>query len=288
MDRVDVDGLWIAYERVGEGPPLVLLHGFVGDARSTWRRQLEALADEFTVVAWDAPGAGRSDDPPEGFGMAGYADAMAGFLDRLGLHRPHLAGVSFGGALALALLGRHPQLPATLILANAYAGWVGSLPAEVARRRLEVSLALAESGGEELAAALVPTMFAPGTPRESVEEFAAAVRAFHPDGFRAMARASATDLREILPRVRVPTLVVHGERDTRAPRAVADHLHASIAGSTLTVLPGAGHLAQIEAPVAFNRAVRTFLRSTGPAQRGGASGSGTASTAGSTPVSSPG
>ncbi|GAA4287073.1 alpha/beta hydrolase [Georgenia daeguensis] len=286
MHRVDVDGLAIAYERVGEGPPLVLLHGFVGDARSTWRRQLEALADEFTVVAWDAPGAGRSDDPPEGFGMAGYADALAGLLDRLGLHRPHVAGVSFGGALALALLGRHPATPATLVLVNAYAGWVGSLPAEVARRRLEDSLALADSGGEELAAALVPTMFAPGTPRAAVEEFAAAVRAFHPDGFRAMARASATDLREVLPRVRVPTLVVNGERDTRAPRAVADHLHASIAGSTLTVLPGAGHLCQIEAPVAFNRAVRTFLRSVG--QRGGTSGSGTASTAGSTPVSSPG
>ncbi|MCK6212445.1 alpha/beta hydrolase [Georgenia sp. EYE_87] len=286
MDRVDVDGLSIAYERVGEGPALVLLHGFVGDARSTWRRQLEALADEFTVVAWDAPGAGRSDDPPEGFGMAGYADTLAGFLDRLGLHRPHVAGVSFGGALALALLGRHPDLPATLVLTSAYAGWVGSLPAEVARRRLEDSLALAESGGEELEAALMPTMFAPGTPRAVVEEFAAAVRASHPDGFRSMARASATDLREVLPRVHVPTLVVHGDRDTRAPRTVADHLHAAIAGSTLTVLPGAGHLCQLEAPVAYNRAVRTFLRSAGPAQSGGASG--TASTAGSTPVSSPG
>jgi pimeloyl-ACP methyl ester carboxylesterase len=241
------------------------------------------------VVAWDAPGAGRSDDPPEGFGMAGYADALAGFLDRLGLHRPHVVGLSFGGALALAMYGRHPGMPATLVLASAYAGWVGSLPAEVARRRLEDSLALAELDGDEVAAALLPTMFAPGTPRAAVEEFAAVVRTFHPDGFRAMARASATDLREILPRVTVPTLVVHGNRDTRAPRAVADHLHAAIAGSTLTVLPGAGHLCQLEAPVAFNRAVRTFLRSAGSAQRGGAPpGSGTAATAGSTPVSSPG
>lgn len=288
MDSVDVDGLSIAYERVGEGPPLVLVHGFVGDARSTWRRQLEALADEYTVVAWDAPGAGRSDDPPEGFGMAGYADALAGFLDRLGLHRPHVAGLSFGGALTLALYGRHPELPASLVLANAYAGWVGSLPAAVARQRLEDSLALAELDGEEVAAALLPTMFSPGTPRAAVRQFAAAIRAFHPDGFRAMARASATDLREILPRVAVPTLVVHGERDTRAPRAVADHLHATIPGSTLTVLPGAGHVCQIEAPVAFNRAVRTFLRAHGSAQRGGTSGSGTASTAGSTPASSPG
>lgn len=287
MDRVDVDGISIAYERAGEGPALVLLHGYVGDAASTWRRQLEALADEFTVVAWDAPGAGRSDDPPEGFGMAGYADVLAGFLDRLGLHRPHVAGLSFGGALALALYGRHPGVPATLILANAYAGWAGSLPAEVARQRLEDSLALADLGGDELAAALVPTMFTPGTSTAATTEFADAVRAYHPDGFRAMARASATDLTDVLPRVKVPTLVLHGERDSRAPRPVADHLHAAIAGSTLTVLPGAGHVCPVDAPVAFNRAVRTFLRS-GSAQRGTVPGSGTGTTAGSTPTSSPG
>jgi pimeloyl-ACP methyl ester carboxylesterase len=286
MDRVDVEGLSIAYERAGEGPPLVLLHGFVGDARSTWRRQLEALADEFTVVAWDAPGAGRSDDPPEGFGMAGYADTLAGFLDRIGVHHPHVVGLSFGGALALALYGRHPTTPATLVLASAYAGWAGSFPAELARQRLEDSLALADLGGDELAAALMPSMCAPDTPRALVEEFTGAVRAYHPEGFRAMVRATATDLREVLPHVSVPTLILHGQRDVRAPRPVADKLHAGISGSTLTVLPAAGHLCQLEAPLAFNRAVRSFLRSA--SQRGVASGSGTASTAGSTPASSPG
>ena len=65
METVDLDGLRIAFHRVGDGPPLVLLHGYVGDGLSTWRRQLEGLSDEFTVVAWDAPGAGRSSDPPE-------------------------------------------------------------------------------------------------------------------------------------------------------------------------------------------------------------------------------
>ncbi|WP_418606818.1 alpha/beta fold hydrolase [Georgenia sp. SUBG003] len=232
------------------------------------------------------PGRGRSDDPPEGFGMAGYADTLAGFLDRLGVHHPHVAGLSFGGTLALALYGRHPTTPATLVLAGAYAGWVGSFPAEVARQRLEDSLALADLAGEELAAVLVPTMFAPDAPRTLVKAFARTVAAHHPDGFRAMARASATDLREVLPRVAVPTLVLHGQRDERAPRPVADQLHAGIAGSTLTVLPGAGHLSPLDAPLAFNRAVRSFLRSA--AQRGVASGSGTASTAGSTPTSSPG
>ena len=76
MELVEVGGLQIAYERAGSGPVLVLLHGYVGDGPTTWRRQLDGLADEFTVVAWDAPGAGRSSDPPEGFGLDGYADCL--------------------------------------------------------------------------------------------------------------------------------------------------------------------------------------------------------------------
>ena len=63
MEMIEVDGLPIAYERAGAGPPLILLHGYVGDGPTTWRRQLEGLCDEFTVVAWDAPGAGGSADP---------------------------------------------------------------------------------------------------------------------------------------------------------------------------------------------------------------------------------
>jgi len=65
MDRAEVGGLSIAYERWGHGPPVVLVHGFVGDGRGTFRQQIEGLSDEFTVVVWDSPGAGRSSDPPE-------------------------------------------------------------------------------------------------------------------------------------------------------------------------------------------------------------------------------
>ena len=79
---IEVEGLRVGYERAGEGPPLVLLHGYVGDGPTLWRRQLEELADELTVVVWDAPGTGRSADPPETFGMAGYADCLAGFIWR--------------------------------------------------------------------------------------------------------------------------------------------------------------------------------------------------------------
>jgi pimeloyl-ACP methyl ester carboxylesterase len=259
MDAIDVDGLSIAYERVGAGPPLVLLHGYVGDGPTTWRPQLDGLMDDFTVIAWDAPGAGRSSDPPESFGMAGYADCLAGFVERLGLGRPHVAGLSFGGAMAIELCRRHPAIPATLTLAGAYAGWAGSLPAETVEQRLRQALELADRSPEEFVDALLPSMFAATTSAESVDAFRAAMLAFHPVGFRAMARACTEDLRPALSHIDVPTLLIYGANDVRAPQTVAEQLDEAIVDSTLVVLANAGHVCNVEAPGAFNDAVRDFL-----------------------------
>jgi pimeloyl-ACP methyl ester carboxylesterase len=259
MDTVEVDGLRIAYERAGAGPPLVLLHGYVGDGPTTWRRQIDGLRDAFTVVAWNAPGVGRSSDPPASFGMAGYADCLAGFIDELGLEKPHVAGVSFGGALALELHRRHPGIPRTLILASAYAGWGGSLPADLVEQRLRQALALAELSPAELVDALLPTMFSDRTPKGVVDAFGESMLEVRPAGFRAMALASAEDLRPALAHIGVPTLLVYGDSDVRAPLSVAEDLHAAIAGSTLVILPDTGHVCTIEAPDEVNAAVRSFL-----------------------------
>lgn len=259
MELVEVDGLHIAYERAGSGPALVLLHGYVGDGPTTWRRQLDALCDEFTVIAWDAPGAGRSSDPPGRFGLDGYADCLAGFLDTLGLDRVCVAGLSFGGILALALQRRHAALTSVLILASAYAGWAGSLPRDIAAQRLRQALALADGTPEAFVDALLPTMFTKALPQKTVDEFQASMQGFHPSGFRAMARASAEDVRDVLPHIEVPTLLVYGDRDVRAPLAVAEALQAAIPGSTLVLLPDAGHVCNIEAPDEFSQTVRNFL-----------------------------
>jgi pimeloyl-ACP methyl ester carboxylesterase len=194
--------------------------------------------------------------------MAGYADTLAGFIARLGLDAPHVAGISFGAALALELYRRHPSVPSSLILASAYAGWGGSLPAEVAAQRLRQAHILAGLSPDEFVGTLLPTMFSEGTPPESVEAFGASMRAFQPAGFRAMANASAENLRDVLPQITVPTLLVYGADDVRAPLPVARDLEASIPASTLVVLPGAGHVCTIEAPAEFNAVVRSFLLGT--------------------------
>lgn len=199
METTEVGGLRVAYERAGAGPALMLLHGYVGDGQTTWRRQLDELSDDFTVVAWDAPGAGGSSDPPEDFGIAGYADCLAEFIDTLRLDRPNVVGLSFGGILALALHHRYPAVPKALVLASAYAGWRGSLPTDVAEARLRQALVLADLSPEEFVHTLLPTMFSPATAADAVAAFRTSMLAFHPVGFRAMARASAEDLRDVCP-----------------------------------------------------------------------------------------
>lgn len=261
MDEVEVRGLQIAFERAGNGVPLVLLHGALGDSR-VWRDQLEDLSDEFTVVAWDAPGCGRSSDPPDTFRLPEYADCLAGFIEALAVERPHVLGHSFGGGLALELYRRHPTVPRSLVLAGAYAGWAGSLPAEEVERRLHVALRAAELMPDRWAPQSIPGLFSDVMPREKAEHVEAIMSEARPVGTRVMAHAFAeADLRDVLPLIAVPTLLLYGDDDLRAPLNIAQALDSAIPTSTLVVLAGLGHESYLESPERFNDEVRAFLRS---------------------------
>jgi pimeloyl-ACP methyl ester carboxylesterase len=159
MEMLEVDGLKIANERAGSGPAVVFLHGYVGDGPPTWRRQLDGLSDEFTVVAWDARGPVAQPIRPNGSAWMGTLtvspDSSTSWVSTLRLW----AGLSFGGMLALALQRRYAAMSSALILVSAYAGWAGSLPSELAEQRLRQALALADGTAETFVGALLPTMF---------------------------------------------------------------------------------------------------------------------------------
>ena len=258
-----MNGLKVAYERVGEGPLLLLVHGAGVDGRM-WQPQLATLADEFTVVAWDEPGAGHSDDVPVGFGLADYAHCLAAVIDAVALGSAHVAGLSWGGTVAQELYRHLPERVATLILAGSYAGWKGSLPTAEVQARVEgVRKMLA--AGERYDP---PGLFA-GEPSAElaslVEEMTATAR---PASLEAQLLMMArTDQRDLLPRIAVPTLLIWGDSDTRSPLNVARQFEVAIPGAELVVIPGAGHLSNLEQPGAFNEAVRKFCREHPPSER---------------------
>ena len=258
-EHVDIGHLRIAYRAHGAGAPVILLHGFFGDAR-VWRGQFE-LADEYRVIAWDAPGCGGSSRPPHTFRIADYADLLARFIRALDVAAPHLVGNSFGGALALALEARHPGTARSLVLVGAYAGWSGSFPPEVVATRLAKSLPDLDLRRDEVARKWLPGFVTPSAPQPLVDELAAIISDFDPDGMRSMILALAeADLRTALPMISPPTLLLWGEQDQRSSLEVAKDLAAGISGSKLVVLPGASHLTQMEAASRFNTELRSFLR----------------------------
>jgi pimeloyl-ACP methyl ester carboxylesterase len=261
MLRADVNGRSVAYERTGSGPVLVLLHGFLSDSRA-WRPQLEGLSEHFTMIAWDAPGAGQSHDPPETFGTGDWADCLAGLLDVAGVGSADILGLSWGGMVAQELYRRRPERVRSLVLADTYAGWRGSLSEATTEERLATCLRDSTLPPGELVPKYLPGMHSESATQEVREELAEIMSAFHPVGFRLMALSSAhCDTRDLLPEIGVPTLLVWGEADARSPMSVANQLHAAIPGARLAVIPGAGHVSNLEAPARFNAAVRDFCLS---------------------------
>jgi pimeloyl-ACP methyl ester carboxylesterase len=260
VDTIEVHGHSITYRQQGDGPPLLLLHGWPTNSRE-WRTQVDGLADEFRVVAWDAPGAGQSSDPPEEFRLADWADVLAAFIHALGLQRVHVGGLSWGGGLALELYRRHPAMVRSLILMGAYAGWAGSLPAETVERRLQLMERNTHAPAEDWAPALIRTLVADGTPGEITDELASIIAELHPAATRVALRAFAeADLRSVLPRVDVPTLMLYGERDERAPQSVWEPLQSTIPGAELVLIRNIGHMVDMEAPDRVNDEIRAFLR----------------------------
>jgi pimeloyl-ACP methyl ester carboxylesterase len=262
MQYVEVAGIRIAFEQRGRGTPLVLLHGIPADGR-VWRRQLDALSDEFHVVAWDAPGCGRSSDPPGRLGLSEVAGHLAAFVAALELDHPHVLGLSWGGGLALELCRIAPTLPRSLVLASAYAGWAGSLPPDAVALRLDAYLTAARSPSRRAALqGWGPGMFSDSASEDLSNELIEISSDYHPRALADLARSFATtDLRTTLPTIVVPTLVLHGDSDVRSPLTAGEALHRAIPGSTLAVLEGIGHVSNIEAPDRFNEEVRVFLRS---------------------------
>lgn len=236
----------------------MLLHGFLCDSR-VWRRELGELSDRFTVVAWDAPGAGESSDPPDPFAITDWAVCLAAFLDAVGIERAHVLGLSWGGLLAQELYRLDPTRVMTLILADTYAGWKGSLGEEVSEQRLARCVRESSLPAHEFVARWVPIEFFTAASLRLQEEMAAVVSEFHPLGFRLMAKALAdSDTTDLLPTIDVPMLLLWGDDDRRSPLDVAEWFRSAVRGAELVVIPRAGHVSNMEQPEAFDAHVRRF------------------------------
>jgi len=237
---------------------MVLLHGFLCDSRC-WKSQLAELSVQFDVIAWDAPGAGSSSDPPSPFTIADWSRCLAKFLDTVGVTDAHIVGLSWGGVLAQEFYRLYPWRVSRLVLADTYAGWKGSLPSSAVEQRLARCERDSRLPPTQLVPQWVPEMFTPKASSGLLDELSAVFADFHPLGFRLMATSLAdTDTTDLLPTIGVPTLLLWGEDDHRSPISIAEQLRSAIPGAELHVIPHAGHVSNMEQPTAFNTELRRF------------------------------
>ena len=259
LRRAKVNGIDVAYRRAGAGPTLVLLHGFASDSRA-WQPQLDELASELDVVAWDAPGCGASADPPITYTFDEWADDLAGLLDALSIRSAHVLGLSWGGVLAQVFWKRHPGRVRSMILADTYAGWTGSLGGDAAAQRLVGALEDSTLPPAAFADRYLPGMFGPSPPPASVRATREILADRHPGAFRRMATVLAeADTRHLLRGIDVATRLLWGSADVRAPIAVGREIQAANPEAGLVLLEGAGHLSNLDRPAEFNAAVVNFI-----------------------------
>ena len=243
-------------------PAVALVHAFPLHA-GMWGEQIDALSDRWRVVAPDLPGFGHTDPLPEGTPptVDGYADLVAALIDHLELGPVVVGGLSMGGYVAFALQRRHPELVAGLVLADTRAS--ADTP-EILERRTSQQRQVAEAGTEELVEMQLANLLTDETraQRPEVVERARALMAPNSakgviDALEAMkGRADST---AALAGIDLPTLVLVGEHDGPTPPDVAQEMADAIPAASIEVIPGAGHLSNLESPEAFNRALESFL-----------------------------
>lgn len=261
------DGLSLHVEVDGEGPPLVLLHGFTGCAE-TWRLLVSRLRGRWLTIAIDLPGHGRSSSPgdPARYALPRFADDLARALDELSIERTALLGYSLGGRSALRFAVRHPARVSALLLESTSAGIVGAADRD-ARALSDAELAaFIEREGIDAFVARWESLPLWDSQAALSADARAALRSQRlqndPHGLAASLRGAGAGttaaLTDELGTIAAPTLLIAGALDEKYV-AAAKHLAGAIRGARASVVENAGHAAHLERPEEFGRIVEDFL-----------------------------
>ena len=265
---VETNGIETYYERRGEGPPVVFVHGMALSTTS-WAAQVEALADEYTTIAYDVRGHGRTGGSDvETYSVELFAEDLDALLAALGVERPVLCGLSMGGAVAQAYAAAHPEAVAGLVLADTFTagplplagrlafanirflGWLQRYVDYKRLNRLQMRvgnrLSPGWAGDEVTVQELVEA-----DPRIPSDEFGKIARA------TAMVPESDVDLSAVT----APALVLYAENAPGGMREMASAVRDALpnADVELVAVPDAGHAVSIDNPAFFEEAVRAFL-----------------------------
>jgi pimeloyl-ACP methyl ester carboxylesterase len=254
VPKLNRDGVELYYEIHGSGRPLILTHGY-SSTSAMWQGQIEALSKHHKLILWDMRGHGQSDYPDD---PAAYSEALtvadiAALLDEAGANSAIVGGLSLGGYMSLAFYRAHPRRVDALLIIDTGPGFRKDEAREAWNKR-------AHDTGDRFEREGLAGLQSASRERSSVSHRDASGLARAARGMLTQRDASVI---ELLPDIRVPSLVVVGADD--APfLAASDYMAAKIPGAKKVVIPAAGHAVNIDAPQAFIGAVLPFLDSLPP------------------------
>jgi pimeloyl-ACP methyl ester carboxylesterase len=249
MPKLNRDGVEIYYEVHGSGPVLLLTHGY-SLTSEMWQGQIEALSKHHRLVLWDMRGHGRSDypDDPAAYSEASTIADMAALLDKVDVPTAIFGGLSLGGYMSLAFYGAHPERVAALLIIDTGPGFKKDDARQAWNRRANDTGDRYEREGLEVLKSASPEW--PCVHHRNATGLARAARG--------MLTQRDARVIELLPDIKVPSLVVVGADDTPF-LAASDYMAAKIPGAKKVVIPAAGHAVNIDQPQAFIAAVLPFL-----------------------------
>ncbi len=260
MTKLQVNDIQIAYDDVGLGPPVVLLHGYPFN-RSLWTDQVDRLSNRYRFVTPDLRGHGESDVGEGVASMDAMAAEVAVLLDALGISRAIIGGLSMGGYVALAFYRNFPARVKALILADTRPQADTEEGKRIRAQQVEQVLT---SGMSPIVDAMLPKLLSP----ETVSKRPEVVKRIRDMMFQTKPAGAAAALQgmacrdnqtELLSKIRVPTLILVGREDAITPVQDSETMHARIAGSRLVIIENAGHVSNVERPEEFNQALAAFL-----------------------------
>lgn len=255
---IENDTIQIHYTVRGSGLPVLLLHAFPLSG-AMWEPQRSVLEASYRVIVPDLRGFGQSSAPVGISTMDVMVDDLQALLRHLDLDKVVLVGLSMGGYIAFQFLRRYPRQVQALVLAATRA----TPDTDEARAGREAMAVLAETAGAaSIADQMLSRLLSPNATAVVQAQVRDMIMAADPAGIAAAVRGMALryDSTDLLSSIRVPTLLIGGEQDALTPPATMQAMQNAIDGSSLTIVPGAGHLPNLEQPEVFTTALLKFLQ----------------------------
>ncbi len=262
--KISVNNIDLSYNDEGpEGAPIIIfIHGFPLN-KSMWDKQVNALKNNYRVIAYDIRGHGNSEVGAIDFSIDLFVNDLLRFMDALKIEKTILCGLSMGGYIALNAIENHPERFSALILSDT--NCTADTPESKEKRMLTI-ISIKENGVEKLADDLLPNLFAPESFKSNSEEIVAVKEMIVTTTILSLnkslhALANRKETCSRLAEIKVPVLILVGKDDKITPPEVASAMQEKIEGSQLSIIEHAGHLSNLENTDEFNTQLKKFIDS---------------------------